>query len=272
MTGPTTPTGLPGHVEQLSPGIEVAFEGAHWYELSGPEHFWMHWRLQEALRLTTRIGLEHDAKLRVLDVGGGIGTVRHQLEAATSWTVDLGELDGTALRQGQPGRGRTLQYDILERHPGFEGAYDVVVLFDVLEHIQHTDAFLQALVWHLRVGGHLLINVPALPSGHSRYDDAAGHVRRYTKATLPAALPRDSIEVVDLRYWGMGLLPLLFARKAWLQTVARNQSRDETLRRGFQAPGPIGSGLLSLLMKAEQATAAGVPLGTSLLLAARRRR
>ena len=53
--------------------------------------------------------------------------------------------------------------------------------------------------------------------------------------------PLDSIEVVDLRYWGMGLLPLLFARKAWLQTVARNQSRDETLRRGFQAPGPIGS-------------------------------
>ena len=84
----------------------------------------------------------------------------------------------------------------------------------------------------------------------------------------------QAVEVLDIHYWGLGMVPLLYARKAWLETVGRNQSREETLRRGFQAPGPIGSGLLSLLMKAEQSTGAGanVPLGTSLLLAARRQR
>ncbi len=111
--------------------------------------------------------------------------------APSTWTVDLGELDATALRHSRPGRGRTLHYDVTERRAELAGAYDVIVLFDVLEHIEHTAPFIDALLWHLKAGGHLLINVPALPRAQSRYDEAAGHVRRYTRATLPAELPGD---------------------------------------------------------------------------------
>ena len=74
-----------------------------------------------------------------------------------------------------------------------------------------------------------------------------------------------------MRYWGMGLVPMLFARKAWLGTVGRNQSRDHTLQSGFRSPGPVGSGLVSLLMRSEQRILDPSPLGTSLLLGARRR-
>ena len=47
-----------------------------------------------------------------------------------------GSSTSTALRQSTPGRGRTLHYDILQREAEFEAAYDLIVLFDVLEHIE----------------------------------------------------------------------------------------------------------------------------------------
>ncbi len=260
---------MPPHVEVLSPQVVLPFEGAHWYDLADEQHPWMRWRAAEALDVLRRCGVPLERSLRALDVGGGIGTARGQLEAATAWTVDLGELDATALRQSRPGRGRTLHYDVTERRAELAGAYDVIVLFDVLEHIEHTAPFIDALLWHLKAGGHLLINVPALPRAQSRYDEAAGHVRRYTRATLPAELPGD-MDVLELRYWGMGLLPALFARKAWLETAGRRLDREAVLRRGFAAPGPIGSGLLRALMAAER-RAPGAPAGTSLLLCARHR-
>lgn len=261
------PSHLPSHVEDLSPATAGPFEGAHWYDLADPTHFWMRWRLSEARRILQTAQVPTNSALLVLDVGGGVGVARAQLETVTAWRVDLAELDTGALTRSRAGRGRTLHYDILEQSPSLQGHYDVVVLFDVLEHIHDTEPFLRALAGHLKPGGHLLINVPALPRGHSRYDDAVGHIRRYSKASLCAELP-PGMDVVDVRYWGMGLIPLLFARKAWLDTAGRRLTRDETLQAGFRSPGPIGSGLLDHLMRREQRQRRGVPIGTSLMLCA----
>jgi len=45
----------------------------------------------------------------------------------------------------------------------------------------------------LRPGGWLFVNVPALPALASAYDRAVGHLRRYTPASLRAALDQPPI-------------------------------------------------------------------------------
>lgn len=262
-------TALPPHVEVISPLTVVPFEGADWYDLADHEHPWMAWRFAEAVRTLGKLGIDASTARRALDVGGGVGVVRDQFEAATDWSVDLAEVDLTALRKARPGRGRTLHYDILERRPEFEASYDVVVLFDVLEHIEDTAPFMDALAWYLRPGGHLLLNVPALPAVRSRYDDAAGHVRRYTKAALTAELPA-ALQLRSLRAWGVGLIPLLVARKAWLGTVGRNHARSDILEAGFKAPSRNAAALVQLLVRAERRLGDHTPLGASLMLAAQR--
>ena len=67
-------------------------------------------------------GLPLDRPLRVLDVGGGRGVLRDQVEAATAWTVDLVELNLAALEAAAPGRGRHLYYDVRDRRPSWSGA------------------------------------------------------------------------------------------------------------------------------------------------------
>jgi SAM-dependent methyltransferase len=161
-----------------------------------------------------------------------------------------------------------LYYDILEQRKGFVAGYDVVILFDVLEHIDATRPFLDAVLKHVKPGGFLLVNVPALASLFSAYDRAAGHLRRYDKHALAAELAPSRLEVRDMRYWGLSLVPLLALRKLLLSGVG---SSEAVIRTGFRPPGRIAHGLLKGVMRIETLVAGGgTPLGSSLLLAGRK--
>ncbi len=251
-------------VEILSPRREVPFP-AEWYGLSGPGHFWFEWRLAAALAQVRDAGLSTAAPLRALEVGAGTGVLRDQLEAHTSWVVDIADLCFEALREAAPGRGRHLYYDVADERAGLLGAYDVVVLFDVLEHVADTGGFLSAVVHHLRPGGHLLVNVPALPCLFGDYDRAAGHLRRYDAGALRSEFGGVDIEVLDVRFWGLCLVPLLLARRLLVRG-----GRGSTIRAGFRPPGAIGHSLLKALMRCETPILRRPPLGSSLLLCARR--
>jgi SAM-dependent methyltransferase len=178
----------------------VGFPG-DWYDLNSADHFWFQWRIEAALRQFRDRGLATTAPLRVLDVGGGRGVLRDQIEARTSWIVDLVELNQAALASAAPGRGRHLYYDVRDVRPDLLGSYDAAILYDVIEHVEQPRALLDAVARHLKPGGLLLLNVPALQSLFSAFDVAAGHYRRYDRRTLTAELA--GWEILDLRYWGL---------------------------------------------------------------------
>jgi 2-polyprenyl-3-methyl-5-hydroxy-6-metoxy-1,4-benzoquinol methylase len=50
---------------------------------------------------------------------------------------------------------------VLEKREEFRNQYDVAILFDVIEHIEPTRPFLEAVLFHLKPGGILLVNEPA---------------------------------------------------------------------------------------------------------------
>jgi SAM-dependent methyltransferase len=256
----------PPTVDIISPVQHVRFPDA-WYRLTQPSHFWFQWRLAAAIRQIRDIALPTDRPLKVLEIGGGTGVLRDQLESCTSWIVDMTELNLEAVRAARPGRGRNLYYDILEQRPAFVEAYDVVVLFDVLEHIEEPVPFLRAVLRHLKREGHLLVNVPALNGLLSAYDRAARHFRRYDKRSLRADFAGTDLVVRDLRYWGLTLVPLLMARKL---AVRGDASSSATIRKGFQPPGRLTHAALRALMRVETTACRRPPLGTSLLMAGRK--
>lgn len=253
-------------IEFISRVEEVTFPD-EWYRLSNPEHFWFQWRFKAALRQVRDVGQSTSAPALALEIGCGQGVLRDQFEAATPWTVDATDLHLPALTGAGRGRGRTLYYNVLEEAPGFVGAYDVVILFDVLEHIVETGPFLRSVLRHLKPGGHLQINVPALGGLFSAYDVAAGHVRRYDRDSLVAELAGRDLRVLDVRYWGLSLVPLLLLRKLVLRGT---RSAEQTIRSGFRPPGRLTNALLRGLMRVETALFARPPLGTSLLLYGRK--
>ena len=61
----------------------------------------------------------------------------------------------------------------------------------------------------------MVVLVPAFPSAMSRFDRALGHERRYTRASLGAALREAGLRVEQLRYVNpVGLLSWYVAVKA----------------------------------------------------------
>lgn len=143
------------------------------------------------------------------------------------------------------------------------GTYDIVVMLDVLEHIEHDAAAAERVATLLEPGGLFVVTVPALPSLWSAHDEANRHFRRYTPATLNAVLQRAGLRVVEMEYLFAWSLPLVYAR-TWVarpgssayqvqvpngiinSTFHRLTLWEETLRRRTGWRRPWGSSLLAV--------------------------
>jgi SAM-dependent methyltransferase len=255
-------------VEMVSAPRPATFEdSAEWYDYASADHFWFQWRLAAICRLLRDLAVPMNQPARVLDVGCGTGVLCSQLEAATSWTVDGADLNLGALRSAPRGRGTIRYYDVEEQREPFVDSYDLVTCCDVIEHIDETRPFVEAVCRHLKPGGVLLVNVPALPGLYSSYDEAAGHVRRYTARTLTSECDGIPLDVLDVRYWGLSMVPLLWLRKFWVKPGRGDAS---VLQEGFVPPGDRVHAALRGVMRLETGLLRRPVLGSSVLLAARR--
>ncbi|HEX6512899.1 MAG TPA: class I SAM-dependent methyltransferase [Chloroflexota bacterium] len=153
----------------------------------------------------------------VLDMGCGTGFVLAALGQAgmVPYGVDM-HAEGLAYARDRI-PGCVLARDVGE----LAGAppFDVVMLCDVIEHVQRESDILQRARDALKVNGHVVVTVPAHGWMWSAADQASGHWRRYTKAALITALQRASFGVVTARYFNFLTLPFQvaaqWAEKCW---------------------------------------------------------
>jgi SAM-dependent methyltransferase len=92
--------------------------------------------------------------------------------------------------------------------------FPLVLLLDVLEHVEDDRAFLAEIAAeNLAAGGHVLVSVPAWPRLYSEHDRRLGHHRRYTPASARALLASAGLRIA--RSGGL-FHSLLLARAASL--------------------------------------------------------
>lgn len=77
--------------------------------------------------------------------------------------------------------------------------FDIVVSFDVFEHIQDDTKSVAEVRRVLKPDGKLVVTVPAFPFLFSAHDEYLNHYRRYNKKTLKALL--KDFSNVKLNYW-----------------------------------------------------------------------
>jgi SAM-dependent methyltransferase len=142
------------------------------------------------------------------------------------------DLNEFALQQNQSRLSPVVCYDICQRAPQFYHQFDLIVMLDVLEHIDDEDQFLQAVMFHLVPGGHLIMNVPAGQWLYSAYDEADGHKRRYSIRSLEGVIDRNGFALLRSSYWGLPLVPLVILRKIWL---ARSHGDAKAVAVGFDS-------------------------------------
>jgi len=78
--------------------------------------------------------------------------------------------------------------------------HSCLICYNVLEHIEDDIGALMSMSRLVRPDGYLVLVCPAFPFAMSPVDVATGHVRRYTKRSMAAALKGAGLDVVDVRY------------------------------------------------------------------------
>jgi len=233
-----------------------------WYEIASIDHFWIWRRFAVFQRLAH--GLLESAR-EMAEIGCGHGLLQRQIEDACGREVLGIDLNECALKRNLSRNSSVYCYDIFQAKSALRGRFDLIFLFDVLEHIADEDRFLKALIFHLAPGGHVVINVPAGQWAYSEYDVAAGHVRRYTMKTLRETAARNHLELDVWSYWGLPLVPTLLVRKLWLMG---KHDQSKIIKAGFDARTTTINKLMKFLSRCEM-----IPqtfLGTSLMAVFRR--
>ena len=233
-----------GRIRYLSPPAPVSM-GDEWYGIATLDHFWMKRRFDVLCRLA---GIDITSAEAIADVGCGHGILQRQIEDGFHRVVTGFDLNEVALKQTVSRTSVVCCYDVFQKEPTYAGRFDLVLLFDVLEHVEDERSFIRAIRFHMAPGGKLVINVPAMQSLWSKYDEAAGHFRRYDVEMLNRVAHRSGMIVRAWSYWGFPLTPLLFARKVWLATRSDNQIISE----GFSSRGTSLNRMLSLLSRCER--------------------
>lgn len=187
--------------------------GDAWFEIATLDHFWIRRRFEVLRQLAGEL---MSSAGEMAEIGCGHGLLQREIEDAYGREVTGFDLNEYALRQNISRQSRIYCYDIFAKDGRFRSRYDVIFLFDVLEHITEENAFLEAVRFHLKTGGKLLVNVPAGQWAYSEYDRMVGHVRRYSIDKLRAVAGRSGLGVQTWSYWGLPLVPVLAVRKLWL--------------------------------------------------------
>ena len=128
-----------------------------------------------------------------LEIGCGRGDVSAYL-AAKGWQGTAIDFSEAAVAQASvnlaPFPQVTVRQQALE---DVAGAFDCIIMWDVLEHMEDDRGALRMVGRLLRPGGQLLLAVPSNPREWRWDDDFYGHFRRYTVADMTERLQQAGL-------------------------------------------------------------------------------
>lgn len=209
----------------------------------------------------------------LFDIGGGNGYVSLGLQRAgvSSVVVEPGPCGARNALE----RGISAVIQSTLEDAGFRsGSMGAAGLFDVLEHVEDDSAFLREIHRCLRPGGCLFVTVPAFPALWSAEDDAAGHFRRYSLASLERTLQAAGFIVRYRSYFfSILVLPVILLRTLPYRVGLRKGFSLETVEKEHAAGSGRFGTILDAALKLELAWirhGRRLPAGTSCLPVAAR--
>ena len=241
------------------------------------EHFWFAARNKSIAAIARRLERELQPGYRVLEVGCGTGNVLRVLKQVyTRGTVAGMDLFGEGLAFA---RARTscalVQADV--HSPPFDVPFDVIGLFDVLEHLPDDKQILRDISDLLSPGGFLILTVPAHMSLWSYFDEASHHCRRYEAAELKRKVLRAGFEIDYFTEYMASIFPVVWLgrRLATLAGRFRGKEQDaDAMATSELRVVPVANTIFNWLLSLEASLISRrrqLPVGTSLMVVAHKR-
>jgi SAM-dependent methyltransferase len=225
------------------------------------DHFWFRGFRRFVAPLLER-AVAGTTSPRILDCGCGTGNNLRQLrDYGRACGIDL-TLSGLiyARRQGE----RLVAQASALSLPFSDDVFDLVTSFDVIYAFDDEMAAAALKEMHrvLAPGGHLVLNVAAMPTLRGNHSVLGGEVQRYTRQGLRGHLERAGFTIRRLTYTNASILPIV----AGVRFSQRLRGHHESNSEMTVPPAPINAALSGLLaLESIALRVVDMPLGSSLL-------
>jgi len=211
-------------LKELESGVD---QSTHWYYQS---------KKVPLFRYFKQLLKEQNKKMTVIDFGSGSGFFAYELwEAFPEHIEDVLLID---IGYSEDELEETKSLPVKKLHYIPEGIDDcVVIMMDVLEHIENDDAIIKDIKRRVGNNAHYFITVPAFMSVWSTHDVYLGHFRRYTIPMLSKLMSNNECTISQRYYIFASIFPLV-----WL--VRRLKRSNETMEAPESSdmaplPGPV---------------------------------
>ncbi|PYX54515.1 MAG: class I SAM-dependent methyltransferase [Acidobacteria bacterium] len=237
-------------------------------------HFWFRARNLLIYELVRKLCSGLKPGYLVLEAGCGTGNVLNVLGSACPNGLVVGM---ERFFDGLPHAKRRYAGPLVQgdaRDLPFGKKFELIAMFDVLEHIPEERETLVSLREMLAPGGKLILTVPAHQFLWSHFDEAAHHCRRYSTSQLRQSLEETGFAVDFLSQFMACIFPLVWMVRKLGGLAGKGDpaaSKKQAMQEFRVVPGVNGA--LRVLLSLEARWVAHqrrLPFGTSLVVVARR--
>jgi SAM-dependent methyltransferase len=245
------PSGLSGWTDDLTTFHEEVSDGNYFIDVASRQH--------TLSAIARRIPSESAV---IMDIGCSSGYMIRDLRArfpkATVLGADYVRGPLEKLSTTMPGI-PFVQFDLVQC-PLPDACVDVLVLLNVLEHIENDAEAARQIYRLLRPGGIAVIEVPAGPDLYDVYDKLLLHHRRYASAHIADILRGAGFKILESSHLGFFLYPF-FRHVKRRNRRYLNESLEEQKRIVQSTIVNAGSGPLpGMVMRIEAALRRWMPM------------
>ena len=190
----------------------------------------------------------------ILDIGCGTGSILGKYSGKRRVGI---EQNAIAVEYAK-GRGLTVHDSLDKVHEKF----DVILMMDVLEHVENDHAFLQNALTRLNEDGVLILTVPAFQWLWSHHDELVHHYRRYSKPMVKKVVEQSGGKCLHASYWNASFFAPAFLKKKvfssdesdlspvhpTLNKVLLSMLKLEN-RASMRIPAPLGTSVYAVVKK-----------------------
>lgn len=236
------------------------------------KHFWHIGRKEIIISMLKIFISDCTNNVKMLEVGCGNGSVLRYLkkEGIDIEGVDV-SLPGLKFCRKQANI-PLYQLDVsITALPFISECYDIVGMFDLIEHINNDQQILEEVYRCCKKNGFLIVTVPANKYLWSYFDIIAGHKRRYSKKEIERKLYKAGFKVEKISFYVFFLFPIIFLMRK-LHSL-NNRKRNIQINNFIEIQTiPLLNSFFLMLMRLEKKILPfiNLPWGTSLIVVAKK--
>lgn len=261
----------------FSPEVANAYEdypdsGFDLTDENAQSSFWVKSRNRLFKNIVQRYMLT-TAKTKFLEIGCGTGDFIQQIIQNENLEITGSEiyLKGLLYAKKNLPKVDFIQFDVTQGCIGNE--FDLIVAFDVIEHIENDVAALSNINQMLTGDGVLVVSVPQHMFLWSNLDEIVKHKRRYSRHELVTKLQENGFNISYVTSFLFVLFPLMLVSRVLDKGRAKVQSEKVALEKKVTFSKPL-NWLFDLLMRIDEVLirlGLSLPFGGTLVIVARKR-